>query len=314
MEEHKIKQILEAAILAADGPLDRDGLLMLLDEDDKPDKQTLDRLLNELADDYAERGVELREVGSGFRFQVRTELGPWVSRLWTERAPRYSRAIMETLALIAYRQPVTRGEIEEVRGVSVGTQIIRTLQERGWVRVVGHRDVPGRPAMFATTKQFLDYFNLASLDELPALSEIKDLDKLNEELELEDDEKEQEDAAAEATADTGTSTPPAPGQEDDQADTGDEVSAAESALAAGWQEDDPDIDESQLMELSKVDAVLKDVEETFHKKPHQKPPEQADTEAESDDEEPGTDADSMETEPPHEGSDPDPTEADPDHE
>jgi segregation and condensation protein B len=312
LEEHKIKQILEAAILAADGPLDRDGLLMLLDEDDKPDKQTLERLLNELAEDYAERGVELREVGSGFRFQVRTELGPWVSRLWAERAPRYSRAIMETLALIAYRQPVTRGEIEEVRGVSVGTQIIRTLQERGWVRVVGHRDVPGRPAMFATTKQFLDYFNLASLDELPALSEIKDLDKLNEELELEDDEKEQEEAAAEATADAGASAPET--GDGEQSETGEEPSPAESVLPGGWQEDDPDIDESQLMKLSEVDAVLKDVEETFHKKPHGKGPEQPATEAQSEDEEAATDADSAETEPPDPGSDADATEADPDHE
>ncbi len=313
MEEHKIKQILEAAILAADGPLDRDALLMLLDEDDKPDKQTLERLLNELADDYAERGVQLREVASGFRFQVRTELGPWVSRLWAERAPRYSRAIMETLALIAYRQPVTRGEIEEVRGVSVGTQIIRTLQERGWVRVVGHRDVPGRPAMFATTKQFLDYFNLASLDELPALSEIKDLDKLNEELQLEDDEKEQEEAAAEATADADGSAPPTTGEGEDQTDTGDGETSAESALPAGWQEDDPDIDESQLMELSQVDAVLKDVEETFHKKPEEAAAPEADAE-EPEEDEASADAESMETVSPDERPDADAAEADPDHE
>lgn len=313
MEEDKIKQILEAAILAADGPLDRDALLMLLDEDDKPDKQTLERLLNELADDYAERGVQLREVASGFRFQVRTELGPWVSRLWAERAPRYSRAIMETLALIAYRQPVTRGEIEEVRGVSVGTQIIRTLQERGWVRVVGHRDVPGRPAMFATTKQFLDYFNLASLDELPALSEIKDLDKLNEELQLEDDEKEQEEAAAEATADADGSAPATTGEGEDQTDTGDGETSAESALPAGWQEDDPDIDESQLMELSQVDAVLKDVEETFHKKPEEAAAPEADAE-EPEEDEASADAESMETVPPDERPDADAAEADPDHE
>ena len=217
---------------------------------------------------------------------------------------------METLALIAYRQPVTRGEIEEVRGVSVGTQIIRTLQERGWVRVVGHRDVPGRPAMFATTKQFLDYFNLASLDELPALSEIKDLDKLNEELELEDDEKEQEKAAAEATADTRGS----PSETDSEEQTESEAAEAsvESALPGGWQEDDPDIDESQLMALSEVDAVLKDVEETFHKKPDEKESDR--TEAEPQDEEAGADAESMETEPRDDGSDADATEADSDHE
>lgn len=311
MEEHNIKQILEAAILAADSPLDRDALLMLLDEDDKPDKQTLERLLNELAHDYAERGVELREVGSGFRFQVRTDLGPWVSRLWAERAPRYSRAIMETLALIAYRQPVTRGEIEEVRGVSVGTQIIRTLQERGWVRIVGHRDVPGRPAMFATTKQFLDYFNLGSLDELPALSEIKDLDKLNEELELEDDEKEQEQAAAEATADAGASAPATDEDGETDAAASAEATAAESALAGGWQEEDPDIDESQLMELSRVDAVLKDVEETFQNKPEQKPAPQPDAER---DEAASDEAESMETLSRDDSPDGEAAEADPDHE
>lgn len=311
MEEHNIKQILEAAILAADSPLDRDALLMLLDEDDKPDQQTLERLLNELADDYAERGVQLREVGSGFRFQVRTDLGPWVSRLWAERAPRYSRAIMETLALIAYRQPVTRGEIEEVRGVSVGTQIIRTLQERGWVRIVGHRDVPGRPAMFATTKQFLDYFNLGSLDELPALSEIKDLDKLNEELELEDDEKEQEQAAAEATADAGASAPATYEDGETDAVASAEATPAESALAAGWQEEDPDIDESQLMELSRVDAVLKDVEETFQNKPEEKPAPQPDAER---DEAASDEAESMETLSRDDSPDGEAAEADPDHE
>jgi segregation and condensation protein B len=311
LEEHNIKQILEAAILAADSPLDRDALLMLLDEDDKPDQQTLERLLNELADDYAERGVQLREVGSGFRFQVRTDLGPWVSRLWAERAPRYSRAIMETLALIAYRQPVTRGEIEEVRGVSVGTQIIRTLQERGWVRIVGHRDVPGRPAMFATTKQFLDYFNLGSLDELPALSEIKDLDKLNEELELEDDEKEQEQAAAEATADAGASAPATYEDGETDAVASAEATPAESALAAGWQEEDPDIDESQLMELSRVDAVLKDVEETFQNKPEEKPAPQPDAER---DEAASDEAESMETLSRDDSPDGEAAEADPDHE
>jgi len=190
-----IKRVLEGAILAADAPLDRDAMLVLFDENERPDKTALNEILTLLAEDYTGRGIELREVASGFRFQVRKEVGPWVSRLWQEKPARYSRAILETLALIAYRQPITRGEIEEIRGVSVNTQIVRTLLERNWVRVVGHRDVPGRPAMFATTRQFLDYFDLTSLEDLPPLSEIKDLDKMNEELQLE-----QEKVAAEAAA------------------------------------------------------------------------------------------------------------------
>jgi segregation and condensation protein B len=131
------------------------------------------------------RGFEFKEVASGYRFQVRAEYGDWIGRLWEEKPPRYTRALLETLALIAYKQPITRGDIEEIRGVSVSTNIIRTLLEREWIRVVGHRDVPGRPSIYATTKTFLDYFNLTSLDELPTLSEIKDLDKVNAELDLE---------------------------------------------------------------------------------------------------------------------------------
>jgi len=138
-----------------------------------------------LSDDYAERGLELKEVASGFRIQVREDANPWIARLWEERPQRYSRALLETLALIAYRQPITRGDIEEVRGVSVRTNIIRTLQEREWIRVVGHRDVPGKPALFGTTRVFLDYFNLASLDNLPSLAEIKDMGSIEPELELE---------------------------------------------------------------------------------------------------------------------------------
>ena len=170
MEPDKIKQIVEAAIFAADGPLDRDALLLLFDEQERPEKADLSRSLEQISEDYAERGIELKEVASGFRFQVRKDLGPWVSRLWQEKPPRYSRAILETLALVAYRQPITRGEIEEIRGVSVSSHIIKSLLERNWVRVVGHRDVPGRPAMFATTRQFLDYFDLKSLEDLPPLS------------------------------------------------------------------------------------------------------------------------------------------------
>lgn len=184
MNEQQLKNIIEAAIFAAGEPLSIDRLLALFEEEERPEKAQLQQVLAELANDYAARGLELKEVSSGFRFQARSDTSRWVSRLWEERAPRYSRALLETLALVAYRQPITRAEIEDIRGVAVSTNIIKTLQEREWVRVVGHRDVPGKPAMYATTREFLDYFNLKSLDQLPPLSELKDLDKLNAELDL----------------------------------------------------------------------------------------------------------------------------------
>ena len=185
MNDDKLKQIIEAALFAADGPLTVDQLLSLFPEEEgRPERDAVGRALEALAEECASRGVELKEVSSGLRFQVRPELAPWVSRLWEERPARYSRALLETLALVAYRQPITRGEIEDIRGVSVSTNIIKTLQEREWVRVVGHRDVPGRPAMYGTTKGFLDYFNLKSLDELPTLAELRDIDSINAELDL----------------------------------------------------------------------------------------------------------------------------------
>lgn len=171
-------------MLAAGEPLSLERMGQLFLDGQRPSNAELRTALKEIANDFEGRGFELKEVSSGWRFQVREDLSDWVGRLWEEKPARYSRALLETLALIAYRQPVTRGEIEEVRGVSVSSNIIRTLLEREWVRVVGHRDVPGRPAMYATTKTFLDYFNLKNLDELPALSEIRDLDKINAELEF----------------------------------------------------------------------------------------------------------------------------------
>jgi len=180
-----LKSILEAVLMATDTPLDLNALASVFAEEERPSDAEIGSALAELSDDYAERGIELREVASGFRIQVREEVNPWVARLWEERPQRYSRALLETLALIAYRQPVTRGDIEEVRGVSVRSSIIRTLQEREWIRVVGHRDVPGKPALFGTTKAFLDYFGLSSLDDLPSLAEIKDMGELEPELELE---------------------------------------------------------------------------------------------------------------------------------
>ena len=179
-----LQQIIEGALLAAGKPLSLDAMLNLFDESEQPDKRTLREVLEKLAADYEGRGIEIKQVSSGWRIQVRAECSPWVSRLWDEKPGRYSRALMETLALIAYRQPITRGEIEEIRGVSVSTHIIKTLLEREWVRVVGQRDVPGKPSLYSTTREFLDYFNLTSLDQLPTLAEIRDLDEINRELDL----------------------------------------------------------------------------------------------------------------------------------
>jgi len=182
----ELKNIIEAALLAAGRPLSLEAMQALFPEIECPDRKELRAALETLVEDYQGRGIEIAEVSSGWRIQVRAACSPWVSRLWDERPARYSRALMETLALIAYRQPITRGEIEDIRGVSVSTNIIKTLMEREWVRVVGQRDVPGRPSLYATTREFLDYFGLKSLDELPTLAELRDLDEINRELDLSD--------------------------------------------------------------------------------------------------------------------------------
>ena len=182
MTETGLVQIVEGALLAAGKPMTVAQLGDLFEEHERPDNTDIRAALKEVAERCDERGFELQEVASGFRFQVRQSLSPWVGRLWTERPQKYSRALLETLSLIAYRQPITRGEIEEIRGVAVSSNIIKTLHEREWIRVVGHRDVPGRPAMYATTRQFLDYFNLKNLEQLPALAEIRDFETLTAEL------------------------------------------------------------------------------------------------------------------------------------
>jgi segregation and condensation protein B len=182
----EIRNIVEAALLAAGEPLSLAQLTALFpEEEDAPEPAALSRALEQLETECEDRGIELRKVASGYRLQVKAAYQEWVSRLWSERPKRYTRALLETLALVAYRQPITRGEIEDVRGVSLSSNIIRTLQERDWIRVVGHRDVPGKPALFGTTRAFLDYFNLESLDELPTLAEIKDMETLEPELEFE---------------------------------------------------------------------------------------------------------------------------------
>ncbi len=184
MTEQQLKNIVEAALLAAGEPLNAERLLTLFEEEEKPEKKALMAAIETLQADCVGRGIELRELASGYRYQAKSDVSRWISRLWEERAPRYSRALLETLALVAYRQPITRAEIEDIRGVAVSSSIMKTLLERGWVRIIGHRDVPGRPALYASTKEFLDYFNLKSLDELPTLNELKDIDKINAELDL----------------------------------------------------------------------------------------------------------------------------------
>ena len=176
MAEPELKLIIEAALLAAGEPLTLERLALLFEEHRRPDRKAIREALQALDVDYADRGIELVEVANGYRLQVRSGYADWVSRLWEERPGRYSRALLETLALIAYRQPVTRGEIEEVRGVGVGTPIIKTLLERNWIKVLGHREVPGRPALYGTTREFLDYFNLRTLGDLPPLADIQDFD------------------------------------------------------------------------------------------------------------------------------------------
>lgn len=177
-----LKTILEAAIFAAGEPLSIDKLLVLFDQEtEKPSKAEIGEALAALALDYQDHAVNLKETASGFCFQVKTEFSPWVNRLWQEKSPKHSRALLETLAIIAYRQPITRGEIEEIRGVSVSTQIVKTLLELEWIRVVGQREVPGRPSLYATTNFFLDYFNLKNLAELPSLVELHHLQVQQEE-------------------------------------------------------------------------------------------------------------------------------------
>lgn len=185
MEFRSIKRIIEAALLASAQPLTLPQVSGLFEPFDAPTQDDMAKAIAELQADCAGRGVELVEVASGFRYQVRQDVHPFVARLWTERQTRYSRALLETLSLIAYRQPITRAEIEQIRGVAVSTNMVRTLEEREWIRTVGYRDLPGKPALFGTTRQFLDYFNLKSLDQLPSLGEIQDIEDFDPQLAFE---------------------------------------------------------------------------------------------------------------------------------
>jgi segregation and condensation protein B len=221
MNEHYLRNVIEAALLAAGRPVQPAELSQLFDESARPSSEQVRAAIDALAAEYGERGIELKETASGVRIQVRRELAGEVSRLWPERPARYSRALLETLALIAYRQPITRGEIEAVRGVAVNPNIVKTLLERNWVRVVGHRDVPGRPELLGTTRDFLDYFGLKSLDELPPLSELKAVGDINLQLGLSPEEPPQ--PASEP--DMVPTTAAEPASDEEEGEEGDELSA-----------------------------------------------------------------------------------------
>lgn len=229
MDAALITRIVEAALLAANQPLTLAQLHELFPEDQPPPNDSIEQALETLREGCADRGVELVEVASGFRFQVKSEVHAWVARLWTERQTRYTRATLETLALIAYRQPITRGEIEQVRGVAVSSNIIKALEEREWIRVVGHRDVPGKPALFGTTRAFLDYFGLKRLDELPPLSELRDIGELDPQLPFDGAPIAAGSVARDAAADAdcAASTADAAANDEDIGETGD--AAAEDA-------------------------------------------------------------------------------------
>src|SRR5687768_11470940 len=230
MNEHDLKHLIEATLLAAGRPVPTQQLLELFDTGERPTAEQLTAALEVLAGEYASRAIELIEVASGWRIQVRPRFADIVSRLWQERPSRYSRALLETLALIAYRQPITRSEIEEIRGVSISSTIMRTLQERNWIRTVGHREVPGRPELLGTTREFLDYFGLRSLDQLPTLAELKDVETIGVQLEL--------------PADAGQAAP-VEGAEEAAAATGEETVASSEEQTASAEDEESEATEEQ---------------------------------------------------------------------
>lgn len=207
MESQYLKNVIEAALLAAGRPLDVEQLRELFEEYERPPAVDVRDCLAALAAEYEGRGLQLVEIASGWRAQVRAEFSGPVSRLWQERPTRYSRAMLEILALIAYRQPITRAEIEDVRGVAVNPNIVRTLSERGWIRVVGHREVPGRPELLGTTRELLDYFGLKSLDQLPTLADLKDMDNVGVQLDFGENVTGELEPEAPVTDEAGTQDP-----------------------------------------------------------------------------------------------------------
>jgi segregation and condensation protein B len=258
MNEHDLKHIIEATLLAAGKPVTTQQLLELFEERERPTPELLTAALGLLTEDYSTRGIELIEVASGWRVQVRPRAAEIVSRLWQERPSKYSRALLETLALIAYRQPITRSEIEEIRGVSISSTIMRTLQERNWIRTVGHREVPGRPELLGTTREFLDYFGLKSLDQLPTLAELKDLDTIGVQLELPAGEAPvpaeavagEETSASEETVAGAEAEVTAEEPEAESSTEGGEGSSDDSELSADAEDGDDDSDVSSTLVAS----------------------------------------------------------------
>jgi segregation and condensation protein B len=252
MDPAEIKHFIEAALLAAGRPLNVDQLQRLFDGRMALEKSEIRQAITTLNEEYEGRGILISEVASGFRVQVRAGMADQLQKLWEERPPRYSRAMFETLALVAYRQPITRGEIEEIRGVSVSSNIVRTLLEREWVRIVGHRDVPGRPEMFGTTKFFLDYFGLQKLDDLPPLADLSDWESLRVQLNLPEVEDEVGSAAPEST-DLPVLYPEIPAEEAEDSSDDSEVAAAETSV-------DPEDDIPELTPIhSDSDEVADDL-------------------------------------------------------
>lgn len=238
MDDNEIKYFIEAALLAAGHPMSVDQLHNLFDGRSAPEKSQIRQAISDLQDDYEDRGITISEVASGYRIQVKSSMADQLQKLWEQQSPRYSRALFETLVLIAYRQPMTRGEIEEIRGVSVSTNIIRSLLEREWIRVVGHRDVPGRPAMFGTTKSFLDYFSLRKLDDLPPLADLSDWESLRLQLNLPAVDEDEEELPTGAV--TELPVVYREGAKEDSAGDGEQLPAIEPVVAAGPDEDAAD--------------------------------------------------------------------------
>ncbi len=243
MDPAEIKHFIEAALLAAGRPLNVEQIQKLFDGRMTPERSEIRQAVTTLNEEYEGRGILISEVASGFRVQVRSGMADQLQKLWEERPPRYSRAMFETLALVAYRQPITRGEIEEIRGVSVSSNIVRTLLEREWVRIVGHRDVPGRPEMFGTTKFFLDYFGLKKLDDLPPLADLSDWESLRVQLNLPEVEEGAGEGDSEGT-DLPVLYPEIPAEEAD--DSSDESEAVP--------EESSEVPEDNIPELIPVDS------------------------------------------------------------